>query len=70
MNCKGCLNKTECRGVEMSVVRQCPKCKKLAAHYRYNDVGNLVFDKCIYCGYNAKDYLKDLCGDKNSKKCN
>lgn len=44
------------------VVRICPRCHKLAAHYVYNDVGNLVFKECVKCGYSAKDYAKDLKG--------
>lgn len=46
----------------MSVVRMCPKCKNLSAQYEYNNAGNLVFTKCVKCGYSAKNYAKDLKG--------
>ena len=42
------------------VVRMCPKCKKIAAEYKYNAAGNLVFSECVYCGYSSEDYAEDL----------
>lgn len=42
------------------VTRQCPKCKKQSAEYIYNEAGNLVFHECVLCGYDKKDYAKDL----------
>jgi Zn ribbon nucleic-acid-binding protein len=44
----------------MNVIRFCPKCKKQAAEYRFNEAGNLAFHVCIVCGYSAKDYARDL----------
>jgi Zn ribbon nucleic-acid-binding protein len=49
---------------DVVLVRFCPKCKKQAAEYIYNMAGNLVFSKCIVCGYSAKDYARDLRGGK------
>jgi hypothetical protein len=46
----------------MKVVRQCLRCKKLSAEYKHNNVRNLVFNKCVCCGYSAKDYIRDLKG--------
>ena len=43
-----------------TIVRMCPKCKKMSAEYRFNKAGNLAFYECILCGYKAKDYVKDL----------
>jgi Zn ribbon nucleic-acid-binding protein len=48
----------------MEVTRICPKCKKLAAKYRFNKAGNLAFYECVHCGYSAKDYVRDLKGKK------
>jgi Zn ribbon nucleic-acid-binding protein len=48
----------------MTVVKFCPKCKKQAAEYRFNEAGNLAFHKCVCCGYSAEDYAKDLKGEK------
>jgi Zn ribbon nucleic-acid-binding protein len=44
----------------MEVTRFCPKCKKQAAKYRFNEAGNLAFHVCIHCGYSAEDYARDL----------
>lgn len=73
MNCEGCLNRGDCKVEIMetdtkderreslvAVIKFCPKCKKQAAEYRFNEAGNLAFYECIHCGYSAADYARDL----------
>jgi Zn ribbon nucleic-acid-binding protein len=46
--------------METTIVRECSKCHRQAAEYRFNKAGNLAFVRCVHCGYSAKDYAGDL----------